>query len=41
MIALSLAAIMWMNFMGLIFWHVGMAVLLVDVVCLMLWPTKR
>ena len=41
MIALSRAAITWMNIMGLVFWHVGVAVLLVDVVCLMLWPTKR
>jgi len=41
MLALSLAAITWANLMGLIFWRVGVAFLLIDVVCIMLWPTKR
>ncbi len=41
MLALSVAALTWMNIMGLIFWRVGVALLLLNIVCIMLWPTKR
>ncbi len=39
-LVLIFAAVNWTTIIGLILWRVGIAMLLVDIVALMLWPTK-
>ena len=36
-----IAAFFYMSILGLILWRAGIAILLLDVVCLLLWPTAQ